>query len=524
MEQPAVGQSFPSLCPQCLRSVTARVEVVDRIVYSVKTCEEHGRFSDVLSHDAEQFAEAHRLWDPGSPPCGNPRPAGGKEGCPYQCPTCDRHRTFVAAALIDVTHRCNLDCRICYANSGYRSRIPDPSAEQIVRVMRAFRERQVPPPKHVQLSGGEPTLRDDLPYLVRQASELGFEEIGINTNGIRLAQSVDLCRELIDCGVNKISLQFDGVDDSTYRRIRNQDLFRFKVQVIENVRKLTSGVVQLVCAIGNDLNDQEIPAILDFAAANSDVVSGVSFLPIAFCGREFSLADVSRHRMTMPQVQLAINKHTGGVCRNWLSTHSLIHSLRFVLHVLDGRPIGHSAHPECVNMQIVRVTQERGGRRQWLSLCDLLDLPRIESASEALWRRYQDRKRKGALGFQIMRARMIWILLRHASDKRRVALEATAWLLARIMRLARGARLGRLGNVDGLFRNKRYLSLFCVNFQDLYNLNVERLQHCTFHYGYYDPGDDQVRTMPVCSMNAVHRKVIEEKLIDFAERRLTQRA
>ena len=40
----------------------------------------------------------------------------------------------------------------------------------------------------LQLSGGEPTLRDDRPELIRYAKEAGCSYVQTNTNGIRLAQ------------------------------------------------------------------------------------------------------------------------------------------------------------------------------------------------------------------------------------------------------------------------------------------------------------------------------------------------
>lgn len=522
MRHAHVAESFPSLCPRCLRTLPARVEVHGDVVYGVKACSEHGPFRDVLCHDAAYFEEIHRFWDRDLLPAKiDPAAGGSRKGCPYDCPTCDRHRILTLVAFIDVTYRCNLDCWICYANSGYRNRIPDPTTEQVIRIMKTFRDRQTPPPKRLQLSGGEPTIRNDLPHLVRQAVKLGFEEIGVNTNGIRLARDPDLCRELIESGVTKISLQFDGVDDETYRRIRGVDLYRIKVQVIENVRKVKSGVVQLVCAVAKGLNDHEIPRILDFAADNADVVSGVSFLPVAFCGRDFDQSDVVQYRVTTPYVQSIINRHTNGVCASWPSTHTLVRHLRFVLFFLDGRPIGHSSHPQCGSLQIVYVTQDRRGTRRWRSLWDLLDLPGIEADSERVWNRYERRGRntRRGLRWRLAQAAMIWIVLKHVRSKALVVREVTVWCVNRITdALWRRHSVKRLGDLHGLFRNMRYLLIFCVNFQDLYNINVERIQRCTFHFGYFDPADDAVRVVPFCSMNTIHRKTIQNRLIEFAER------
>ncbi len=518
-------ESFESLCPDCKKKITAKVELDKGIVYSIKSCSDHGVFKDVICHDADYYKEIHRYWEKGSFPEDSFPPTNRQRGCPYDCLFCNGHRIFTLVAFIDVTYRCNLDCWICYANSGYRSKIPDPSAEQIVKIMKTFRGAQ-PPPKRVQFSGGEPTLRNDLPHLVRVASKLGFEEIGVNTNGIRLARSYGLCENLIKSGVTKISLQFDGVDDGIYRRIRGQDLFELKQQVIENVRKVGTGVVQLVCAVAKGVNDHEIPNILDFAAENADVISGVSFLPVAFCGREFDKSEIHKYRVTTPHIQSIINRHTDGVCENWPSTHTLVKHLRFVMFFLDGRSIGHSSHPECGSLQIVAASKSRGGRWKWHSLCDRMDFHKIEEESEKVWLRHQKAKRSkvGPLYLKKMQARMIWIMLKSVKDKRVAVRDVSEWLINRVRDVLSRHKTKKLSNLHEIFRNIKYLMIFCVNFQDLYNINVERIKRCTFHFGFYDPIDDEVRIVPFCSMNTVHRKGVGDKLIKNAEGAVTPRA
>jgi MoaA/NifB/PqqE/SkfB family radical SAM enzyme len=86
------------------------------------------------------------------------------------------------AELIRVSNRCNAHCSFCSA----RGVLPDLVLEtdQIqarLLAMRAGGRRQV------AFTGGEPTLRRDLPDLIGRARDAGFAEIGIQTNGIQLA-------------------------------------------------------------------------------------------------------------------------------------------------------------------------------------------------------------------------------------------------------------------------------------------------------------------------------------------------
>jgi uncharacterized radical SAM superfamily Fe-S cluster-containing enzyme len=43
-------------------------------------------------------------------------------------------------------------------------------------------------PFNIQLSGGEPSLRDDLPEIIRIGKQMGFNFFQLNTNGIRIAE------------------------------------------------------------------------------------------------------------------------------------------------------------------------------------------------------------------------------------------------------------------------------------------------------------------------------------------------
>ena len=51
-----------------------------------------------------------------------------------------------------------------------------------------------------------------------------------------------------------------------------------------------------------------------------------------------------------------------------------------------------------------------------------------------------------------------------------------------------------------------------MHFQDLYNFDINRVNRCLVHYGYIDPATNQVRQIPFCAMNAVHRERIEDEL------------
>ena len=82
----------------------------------------------------------------------------------------------------------------------------------------------------LQLSGGEPTLREDLPELVRYAKEAGCSCVQVNTNGIRLAEDPSYAAALAEAGLDIVFLQFDGTRDEIYKVLRGRPLLQTKLR------------------------------------------------------------------------------------------------------------------------------------------------------------------------------------------------------------------------------------------------------------------------------------------------------
>src|SRR6185369_5972311 len=111
--------------------------------------------------------------------------AGSSLGCPFDCGICPTHRQQSCTVLIEVTERCNLACPVCFADAGPLAGEDLSLATIEARYRTALRKSG--PHNIVQLSGGEPTVRDDLPAVIALGRELGFSFIQLNSNGVRLA-------------------------------------------------------------------------------------------------------------------------------------------------------------------------------------------------------------------------------------------------------------------------------------------------------------------------------------------------
>ena len=294
-----------SLCPICLRVLEASIVEKDERAYMLKTCLEHGTFETVLWRGKTPMQEWIRTKERAY--IKNPIKEVD-QGCPYDCGLCSEHRQHTCTALIEVTSRCNLNCRFCFADA-MEGKNKDPKLKQL-----RFQFESILKTSgrcNIQLSGGEPTVRDDLPQIVRMGVELGFPFIQVNTNGIRMANDEAYVKALKEAGLNSIFLQFDGVDDAIYEYLRGKALFDIKCQAIENCRKFGIGVV-LVPTIVPHVNVCSIGEIIRFGIDHSPTVRGVHFQPVSYFGR-IPKVPKDEERITLPEVMEHICAQTEGM-------------------------------------------------------------------------------------------------------------------------------------------------------------------------------------------------------------------
>ena len=141
----------------------------------------------------------------------NPQNIAPPENCPSSCGLCNNHHSQTLLANIDLTNRCNLDCEFCFANARACGFVYEPDFDEIVKMLTLLRDQKPVPAPAVQFSGGEPTMRDDLAKIIRKAKEIGFPQVQIASNGVRLAKEPEYAQELKDAGLNTVYLHFDGV-------------------------------------------------------------------------------------------------------------------------------------------------------------------------------------------------------------------------------------------------------------------------------------------------------------------------
>jgi uncharacterized radical SAM superfamily Fe-S cluster-containing enzyme len=165
--------------------------------------------------------------------------------------------------------------------------------------------------KFIQLSGGEPTVRDDLPEIVRAAKQAGATSVQLNSNGLRLGREPGYTKRLADAGLDFVFLQFDGVNDEPYQILRGRPLLAEKTGAIRVCGENGIGVT-LVPTVAPGVNDRQIGEIIHFGIKHSPVVRGVHFQPISYFGR-YPEPPKDESRITLPEIVSAIEAQTEGL-------------------------------------------------------------------------------------------------------------------------------------------------------------------------------------------------------------------
>ena len=329
----------------------------------------------------------------------------------------------------------------------------------------AVKNEKPVPCKAVQLTGGEPCIRQDLIEIIKMAKDMGFVHIQLNTNGIRFSEDFEYCKNIKDAGVNTIYMSFDGISQKT-----NPWIEQNKKAVI-NLRKANLGVV-LVPTIIADSNLEEAGEIVKYAIENMDIVRGVNFQPISFCGRAGSTPDKIRKRKRVDYVKLfEVLEQTfdGQITRQDFYPVPFVFPISKLVEKLKGEPqVELAAHAGCGGATYVFIQNKK-----LVPITRFIDVEKlmqfVQEQSEISGHFYKGHFYRGRVAMAFIKNISKFLI----PDKIPDGLDIKNILIGAITK----GKYEALGK----FHNK---SIFIGSmwFQDVWNLNLERLKRCIVHY------------------------------------------
>ncbi len=177
---------------------------------------------------------------------------------------------------ISVTDRCNFRCTYCMPAEGldWTPREQLLTFEEITRIARIMVERYGV--NGIRLTGGEPTVRANLPELVRMLAELDTD-LALTTNGVTLPLLADKLRA---AGLKRINVSCDSLRAERFAELTRRDDLTRVLEGIDAALAAGFDPVKVNCVVMRGINDDEVGDFVEFGHQNGVEVRFIEFMPL----------------------------------------------------------------------------------------------------------------------------------------------------------------------------------------------------------------------------------------------------
>lgn len=191
---------------------------------------------------------------------------------------------------LSVTDVCNFRCTYCLPQ-GYKKcqASQELTVPEVSRLLRAF---SVLAFRKIRLTGGEPTLREDLPEIIRESTLNGFQ-VGLTTNGYRLDKKVHRLKE---SGLSLLNVSLDSLSPAKFKTVTGKDEFASLQKGLDEALSLGFEKIKINTVLMKHLNDQEFPNFLEYVRTRPISLRFIELMPTEqnrdFFSRHHTRSDV----------------------------------------------------------------------------------------------------------------------------------------------------------------------------------------------------------------------------------------
>ncbi len=199
---------------------------------------------------------------------------------------------------LSVIEACNFRCSYCLPN-GYQT-VPDAKMplqiDEISRLLRAFAAVGM---SKVRITGGEPTLRKDLPDIIAAAAAVpGIGKIAMTSNGCVLKRQSRIWR---DAGLTHLNLSVDTLDAAAFHTITGHDRLSDILEGIESLLDDGFDTLKINAVMLRGLNDDQLPAWLEYLRTRP---LGIRFIELMQTGTNRAYFERHHYRAEALEQQL----------------------------------------------------------------------------------------------------------------------------------------------------------------------------------------------------------------------------
>jgi cyclic pyranopterin phosphate synthase len=195
-------------------------------------------------------------------------------------PLVDGHGRVHRDLRISVTDRCNLRCTYCMPEEGmvWQPREELLTFEEVERLARVMVERLGI--DAIRLTGGEPTLRANLPSLVSRLATLGTD-LSITTNATTLDRQA---APLAAAGLKRVNISLDTLQRDRFVELTRRDDLDRVLAGIDAALAAGLAPVKLNVVAMRGVNDDEIVDLAAFGRQRGLGVRFIEFMPLDASG------------------------------------------------------------------------------------------------------------------------------------------------------------------------------------------------------------------------------------------------
>ncbi len=218
---------------------------------------------------------------------------------------------------VSVTDRCDFRCVYCMSEDmAFLPKRDLLTLEELDRICTAFVRNGV---RKLRITGGEPLVRRDIMTLFRSLSRHletdALDELTVTTNGSQLARHA---ADLASCGVRRINVSLDTLDDAKFRRItRWGDLTKVLAGIDAAQRAGLKVKINTVALKG--VNEDEIETLLTWAHGRGMDLTLIEVMPLGEIDGErvdqYLPLSLVRARLAQRFTLSEIEHRTGGPAR-----------------------------------------------------------------------------------------------------------------------------------------------------------------------------------------------------------------
>jgi cyclic pyranopterin phosphate synthase len=191
----------------------------------------------------------------------------------------DTQGRVVRDLRISVTDRCNLRCTYCMPAEGmpWLPREQLLTYEELARFARVCVEAGV---RGIRLTGGEPTVRQDLAVLVRMLRAIDPAlDLSLTTNGLKLEA---MAGELREAGLDRVNVSLDTLSRERFHAIARRDRLHDVLAGLAAARRAGFSPVKVNAVLVRGVNDDEVVPLARRAREEGWELRFIEWMPLDF--------------------------------------------------------------------------------------------------------------------------------------------------------------------------------------------------------------------------------------------------